>query len=81
MGDHGAEAAEFIASGSGGSRLSGLALMLAVFAFNLLGDALRDVLEYEDADMTALLSVRELHGQFPHAQRRGPMCLTGFPSM
>ena len=41
-----AEGAQFIASGQWWIALfPGLALMLAVFAFNLLGDALRDVLD------------------------------------
>ena len=38
----------------------GLAIMLSILGFNLLGDALRDILDPEDAEgvgMTPLLSV------------------------
>ena len=73
-----AEGANFIVSGEWWLALfPGLALMLAVFCFNLLGDGLRDIVDPAAADMRPTmpstanrsLDVRDLTVEFADARR------------
>ena len=66
-----AEGARFISTGKWWLvAFPGLALMLAVLCFNLLGDGMRDILDPAHADMTEpLLRIEDLHVSF--STRRG----------
>ena len=67
-----AEGANFVVSGEWWLAVfPGLALMIAVFAFNLLGDGLRDIFDPLQRTLTMFLEVDDLNVTF--STRRGPV--------